>query len=158
MEPFEVIDVSADVGIRAYGETMEDLFTNAATGMYSLITDREGVREQREIIVNTESPSMEGLLVSWLNELIFHFDTYGFVGKKIVTVELSPSPTRSPRGEGSGQSQESAPAYTLTGAVSGEDFDPERHERRLLLKAATYHMLKIEKKDGKWMTEVIFDI
>lgn len=158
MKPFEVIDVSADAGIRAYGKTMEDLFTNAATGMYSLITDSEGVREQREIIVNAESPSIEGLLVSWLNELIFHFDTYGFVGKKIVSVNLRPSSTCSSRGEESGHSQGSAPAYTLKGAVLGEDFDPERHERRLLLKAATYHMLKIEKKDGQWTASVIFDI
>ena len=83
MEKFEVVDISGDAGIRAYGETLEDVFTNAAIGMYSLVTDLEGIGEIKEIVVTAESRSLEGLLVSWLNELIFHFDTYGFIGREI---------------------------------------------------------------------------
>ncbi|MBM4129219.1 MAG: archease, partial [Nitrospira sp.] len=37
-------------------------------------------------------------------------------------------------------------------------FDPERHERKLLVKAATYHMLRIERTDDVWEIDVIFDI
>jgi SHS2 domain-containing protein len=158
MKAFEVIDISGDAGIRAYGETMEELFINAATGMYSLITSLEDVGEQREIAVALESHSLEGLLVSWLNELIFHFDTYGFVGKKFLITEITPSVTLPPAERGSGQTQGSAPTYMLKGSVSGEDFDPERHERRLLIKAATYHQLSLEKREGQWVTNVIFDI
>lgn len=188
MKTFEVIDISGDAGIRAYGETAEDLFVNAAEGMYSLITNLEDVREVRTIPVVIESHSMEGLLVSWLNELIFHFDTYGFIGKKIMIAEITPSltlpPLRtqadSPRRKGGGDQIDAlhsqggeneinslspggrgwgeGEAYTLKGTVSGEDFDPVRHERKLLIKAATYHMLKIEKRDGQWVTDVIFDI
>ena len=202
MKTFEVIDISGDAGIRAYGETAEDLFVNAAEGMYSLITNLEDVREVREIPVIIESHSMEGLLVSWLNELIFHFDTYGFIGKKIMIAEITPSltlpPLRtqadSPRRKGGGDQidalrsqkgenkinslspggEKGSPgnrrfpgeevgwgegeAFKLSATVSGEDFDPVRHERKLLIKAATYHMLKIEKRDGQWVTDVIFDI
>ncbi len=149
MKTFEAIDISGEAGIRAFGETIEDLFINSAAGMYSLITDPEGILEQRQIAVEIESPSREGLLVSWLNELIFHFDAYGFVGRRIVITEISPSRQT---GQVAGES------YMLRATVSGEDFDPERHQRRLLIKAATYHMLKIEKKDGGWEADVIFDI
>jgi SHS2 domain-containing protein len=178
MKTFEVIDISGDAGIRAYGETVEDLFSNAALGLYSLITNPEDVGEVRELQVAVESRSMEGLLVAWLNELIFHFDTYGFVGKKIMIAELTPSPTLPPQGggdeintlhfqEGEGKINALSPGgrglgegevCKLRATVSGEDFDLERHERKLLIKAATYHMLKIEKKDGGWVTDVIFDI
>jgi SHS2 domain-containing protein len=42
--------------------------------------------------------------------------------------------------------------------ISGEEFDPERHEGKLLIKAATYHRLKIENRDHGWKAEIIFDI
>jgi len=46
----------------------------------------------------------------------------------------------------------------MSARVSGEDFDPERHEKRLLIKAATYHRLSIEEEEGQWVAEIIFDI
>jgi SHS2 domain-containing protein len=46
----------------------------------------------------------------------------------------------------------------LKATISGEDFDSERHESKLLIKAATYHKLRIEKTDDTWEAEVIFDI
>ncbi len=138
MKTFELLDISGDAGIRAYGETMEDLFVNAATGMYSLVTNPEDIREQREISLEIESHSVEGLIVSWLNELIFQLDAYGFLGKKINVKSMLDN--------------------RISAVISGEDFDPQRHETRLLIKAATYHMLKIEKQEGQWSASVIFDI
>ena len=76
--------------------------------------------------------------MGWLNELIFQLDTHGFIGRKVRIIGL---------GEES-----------VSAEISGEDFDPERHERRLLLKAATYHDLKVEQAGGNWTAEVIFDI
>jgi SHS2 domain-containing protein len=153
MKSFEVLDISGDVGLKAYGESLKDAFMNAAIGMYSLITDLEMVKEEKVLDVSVESDSMEGLLVSWLNELVFHFDAYGFAGKRITITELTPS---SPQGEG--EQPASLQAYRIKASVAGEDFNPERHESRLLIKAATYHRLKVEKKNGEWEIDVIFDI
>lgn len=36
---FEFFDVTADVGIRAYGKTLEDAFENAALAMFEVMTD-----------------------------------------------------------------------------------------------------------------------
>jgi len=148
MEKFKVLDVSGDVGLEAYGATVTEAFVNAAAGMYSLITDLEAVREKKTVAVTAESPSLDGLLVSWLNELIFHFDTYGFIGKRISVDEFTPSLTL-PGGSES---------CRIRATVSGEEFDPGRHEGKLLIKAATYHRLKVEKKDDRWEIDVIFDI
>jgi SHS2 domain-containing protein len=134
---FEVLDISGDVGIRAYGGSLEELFINAASGMYSLITDTDAIERRKTVEIEVESLSLEGLLVSWLNELIFQFDTYGFIGKEIEIMEFS---------EG-----------RIKASIRGEEFDEERHEKRLLIKAATYHNLKIV-RDGEWRAEVIFDI
>lgn len=139
MKKYEIIDISGDVGLRVYGENVGDVFINAAIGMYSLITDFNSIKEEKTIDVTIEGPSLESLFVSWLNELIFYFDTYGFIGKRIVINQR----------EGMG---------VLKASISGEDFDPKRHESRLLIKAATYNKLRIEKIDDRWEAEVIFDI
>lgn len=148
MERFEILDISGDIGLRAYGEDIKAAFINAATGMYDLITNLDAIEEKRTIDVLIEGDSIEGLLVSWLNELIFHFDAYGFIGKEINIIELTPEATQ----------LASMQACKLKASISGEDFDPERHESKLLVKAATYHRLRIEKKGDKWEIDVIFDI
>jgi SHS2 domain-containing protein len=149
MEKFKVLDVSGDVGIEAYGATVTEAFVNAAAGMFSLITNLDAVQEKKTVTVTAESLSLDGLLVSWLNELIFHFDAYGFIGKGITVDEFTPSP---PEGTGGEKS------CRIKAIVSGEEFDPRRHEGKLLLKAATYHRLRVENKDARWEIDVIFDI
>ena len=154
MEKVEILDVAGDAGIRAFGKSRQDLFVHAALGMYSLITNTDLLTDQKSITVSVESHSLDGLLVSWLNELIFHFDTYGFIGKKITITEFTTSITLPTRGGGLLMGE----AFRITAIVYGEEFDSERHEGKLLIKAATYHRLKIEKKDRIWETEIIFDI
>lgn len=138
VEKFEILDIAGDVGIRASGENKQELFVHAALGMYSLITDTDELREETSIAVSVESDTLDGLLVSWLNELIFHFDTYGFLGKHIDVLEMSDN--------------------RIDAHLWGEEFDSKRHEGKLLIKAATYHRLRIEQKDHLWEAEIIFDI
>ena len=138
MEKFKVLDISGDVGIKAFGKSIDEAFINAAIGMYSLITNLDSIKEKKTINVSVGSPSLDGLLVSWLNELIFNFDAYGFIGKKIEIKQFSDN--------------------RMVATVTGEEFDPECHEGKLLIKAATYHKLRIEKIDDMWEIDVIFDI
>src|SRR5712664_2085307 len=44
MQPFEVIEHTADVFIIAYGRSLEELFANAAVGMMSFLIDLASVR------------------------------------------------------------------------------------------------------------------
>lgn len=140
MKKYELLDISGDVGLKIWGKTLEELFENAAEGMYSLITNARQIKEKKTIGFVTESSSLESLFVSWLNELIFHFDTYGFIGKAIKIDSLSLS------------------KYRLNASVSGEDYNPQKHESKLLIKAATYHNLRIEKTGDIYKAEIIFDI
>jgi SHS2 domain-containing protein len=82
MKPYEFLDISGDAGIRAFGKTAVDLFINAARGMYDLITDMEGVGKTETVRISLSHDSPEGLLISWLNELIFRFDAHGFLAKR----------------------------------------------------------------------------
>ena len=138
VKQFETIDISGDAGIRAFGNDLSELFANAGTGMYSLITDLKDIGEAQHLAVTAQSETLEGLFIAWLNELVFHFDAYGFVGKKIAIVNLT--------------------GTSISAVLSGEEFDPCKHEQRLLIKAATYHRLSVEKRGDHWEADVIFDI
>lgn len=142
MKQFEVLDISGDIGLKAFGKSLKEAFINAASGMYSLITKLDAIEKKKTISISLEKHSLDALLVSWLNELIFYFDAYGFIGKKIVIEEVSFNTEE----------------FKLKAKISGEEIDPERHERKLLIKAATYHRLRIEKRNNFWEIDVIFDI
>jgi len=137
MKKYEQLDISGDAGLRIWGKDLEDLLTNAAEGLGELITDLSAIKvtETREVILSSERN--EDLLVKWLNELIFLFDTYGFVGKRF-EVNLK--------------------SDTLKAAVSGGIFNVETNEGRLLVKAATYHGLSLKQDAAGWEAVVVFDI
>ncbi len=143
--PFEIIDISGDVGLRISGKTVIDIFINAAKGLYNLITDTDSLEEKDSIEIYVKDDSPEGLLVRFLNELIFHFDARGFTGKD---VEIIKSNLENIQGNG----------FFINAKIKGEEFDPLRHESRLLIKAATYHNLKLYRDNSGWVSEIIFDI
>ncbi|MEJ2695187.1 MAG: archease [Candidatus Sulfobium sp.] len=149
MKRFELVDISGDAGIVAFGRSIKELFENAAAGMYSLVTDPEPIREKKTLSVAVEKDSLEGLLVAWLNELIFRFDVDGFIAKKIVITGFPEEAVYAGR---------EVRSLAVRASLSGEDFDPSRHEGKLLLKAATYHDLLIEKKGDIWRSKIIFDV
>lgn len=150
MKKYEQIDISGDVGLRVSGDSLESLFENAASGMYDLITDVSTIRrdEDKKIFISAEN--YENLLIRWLNELVFLYDTYGFTGKRVsVTIDNNVTASRS---------HDTATAIELRAVITGGIFNPDINEKRLLIKAATYHNLTLRKRKAGWEATVIFDI
>ena len=137
VKEFELIDHTADVGIRAYGVDIKQAFANAAKGLFSLITELENVDEVLHRDIKLTATDQEGLLVEWLNELIYLFDTENILFKRFDITQLD---------------------YTrLKARIYGERVDKVKHELKTGVKAATYHMLKVDKDDG-CKVQVLFDI
>jgi SHS2 domain-containing protein len=136
-EPFEVIEHTADVGIIAYGQSLEEMFANAARGMMSFLIDFSSVRLIEQRTVTADADDREGLLVAWLNELLVLLNADGFVPGRFTIQDLTD--------------------MQLRADVGGEPVDPTRHRFHLDVKAATYHRLEI-KQDGVWHARVIFDV
>ena len=137
MKDFELLEHTADTGIIAYGDNLKQLFSNAARGLFSLITDLESISDSVKRKVKVTALNREGLLFEWLNELIYLFDTNNMVFSrfditKIVNTELEAE-------------------------IYGEKVNPSRHSIKQGVKAATYHMLKVEDSDG-FKAQVLFDI
>jgi SHS2 domain-containing protein len=135
---FEIIDHTADVGIVAYGTDVEELFSNAALALFSLITELESIEEKLHFDLKVSSEHRDSLLVEWLNELIYLFDVEHILFNRFDIEDLT-------------HNQLKAVCY-------GETFDPMKHKIKVGVKAATYHMLKLDKNGGGYKAQIIFDI
>ena len=134
---FEILDHTADVGIIAYGADMSQAFANAARGLFSLITELDDVEEVLHRDIELTATDEESLLVEWLNELVYQFDTDGIIFKRFDIIQLN-------------NTQLKARSY-------GEKADSSKHKLKTGVKAATYHMLKVDRGDG-CKVQVLFDI
>lgn len=134
---FELIEHTADVGIEAYGADVKEAFVNAARGMFSLIVESGSVREVEYRNIEVTATDEESLLVTWLNELIYLFDVETMLFSRFDVAEL-------------GDTQ-------LKARVYGELVDDTRHKLKTGIKAATYHMVEVDRSQGV-RVRVLFDI
>src|SRR5690348_303283 len=72
---FELLDHPADIGFRAYGNSLEELFANCAHALISIVFDPSEVASKEHWKLNAEGIDMESLLVNWLNEVLYYVDT-----------------------------------------------------------------------------------
>ncbi len=135
---FELLEHPADIGFRAFADTLQELFVNSALAMLSIADDPAAADPRQEYPITVESGDREALLVDWLSEILYWFD-----GKRIAFRDFRVH-------------QFSDTAIHATGL--GEPRTPERHSARLIVKAVTYHQLKIEQRDGLWCAEVYLDV
>ncbi|MBI2853800.1 MAG: archease [Chloroflexi bacterium] len=133
---FELLEHTADVAMVAYGKSLPEAFANAAYGMFSIIVDVDTIREVESQMVTVKADDVEMLLVEWLNQLLFTFEVNRLVFKRFDVREFSD--------------------LNLVATCYGEKYDRERHGSKLGIKAATYHMLKVDPKTNQ--VRVIFDV
>ncbi len=134
---FEIIDHTADVGVIAYGVGMNEAFANAAKGLFSLIAELDAVEEVLHRDIEVSAPDQESLLVEWLNELIYLFDTENVIFKRFDVTRLN--------------------STHLKARSYGDKVDRTKHKLKMGVKAATYNMLKIDKSNGS-KVQVLFDV
>jgi len=119
------------------GADIKQAFANAARALFSLITELDDVEEGLHRDTELTAPDEESLLVEWLNELIYLFDAEHIIFKRFDITKLN-------------NTQLKARSY-------GEKVDSSKHKLKTGVKAATYHMLKVDKGDG-CKVQVLFDI
>jgi SHS2 domain-containing protein len=133
-ERFEEIEHTADLAIRAYGQDMRELFANAAYGMFALMAEPSVEKPAREREVSLEATDYEGLLVDWLNELIYLHEVEGETYSQFAIETLSPT--------------------KLKAHVTG---GPTKSKTKAI-KAATFHDLKINETANGFVATIVFDV
>jgi SHS2 domain-containing protein len=138
VKPFEVIEHTADIGIVAYGADIKQVFANAALGLFNLMADLENLKENTKREIELSAEDIEVLLVEWLNELVYISEVEHIIFKRFEVKELSNT--------------------QLKATCFGEKIKPRQHRLKREIKAATYHMLQLNKENGNYKVQIIFDI
>jgi SHS2 domain-containing protein len=135
----EVFEHTADLGLRIRAQTLEELFADAAQGLFAMIVENlDEVRPGEKRSFRIPGQDRLYLLFDWLNELLYTFEK-----EKLVFVQFAVHFTPD----------------SLEAEATGEPLDPQRHRPDHEVKAITYHGLKVEQlPEGGWLAEVIVDI
>jgi SHS2 domain-containing protein len=136
---YDLVEVTADVAVRARGSTLEELFTNAAWGMADLICDTATVEAGEERFVEASAHDPGSLLVAFLTELLVLHETEGVVFSAFdVRVVEEPD------------------GWRVKAFARGELYDHARHDLLHDIKAVTYHTLAVSPEEG--YAQVLFDV
>ncbi len=137
MNEIEIFEHTADIGIRLARPTLNLLFRDAAFGMFHIIAPGNEFRPliRKDIVV--EADDREQLLVAWLSELNFLFQTELFIPAEI-KVDVA--------------------GIEVRAVAMGETVDRGRHNVEIEIKAVTFHKIYVVQKSGQWQARVIFDI
>ena len=139
LKPFEFIEHTADAGMLVRGDTLISLFTNAAHGLFEMIAVIDTIDEVSVMDIHVQAETVEALFVTWLDELIFKHETEDMFFKRADVFNLS--------------------STELNAKVYGEPTNYDKHVVYTEIKAVTYHQLYvIQKPEGDWETQVIFDL
>jgi len=135
---FRFIDHTADIGVVVFGESLPELFQHAAQSFFSVLTELKNIHEKESHSFSLDAPGLEELLVSWLNEFLYLFETQGLLFSRFEIKNLN---------------QEHLEAIAW-----GEKYTAEKHPIKRIIKAVTFHQLFIQKQKGMWKTQIIFDL
>jgi SHS2 domain-containing protein len=134
----EVLEHTADLGLRIAAADMDLLFAEAARGLMSLVVENpEDVQPEVSRVIELQARDVEGLLADWLTELLYLFDAHKLLLCRF-SVKLK--------------------ELALRAEVSGELIDPHRHHLLREIKAITYHGLGVRPTADGWEARVIVDI
>ena len=136
MDKYELIEHTADIGLKACGGTLDEAFANAALGMFSIIVEPASIieAESRRVVVTADDA--EGLLFEWLNSLLYYFDVETLLFRRFEITEFEDN--------------------RLVAVCYGEPFDSSRHGLKIGVKSATYHQMEVNREDN--YVRVFFDV
>jgi len=140
MEKFQVLEHTADLKIRATGQTIEQMFANMAYGMFlNLMGEQEFLKtvdSTQDLVtqkIDIKAHDKEAMFIDFLNELIYLSDINNEI---YFQFDLKIEET------------------SIKGELKGKKVERFKYE----IKAVTYNDLIVKEDNGTWVGEVVFDI
>ena len=139
MKPYAYLEHTADMGMVVSGKDLTELLMHAAQGLFETIAVVGTVDETVSVEIHLTAESVEELFVGWLDELIFRHETAEVFFKRAEIRQCCET--------------------EMSAIVYGEPVNFDKHEVYTEIKSVTYHQLQVvQKGDGSWFAQVIFDL
>lgn len=136
---YRFLDHPSEELIEIVAASETEVFRDAATALFDLMTDLSGVEIQESFPVQLESPERHLLLIDWLNRLILlHEVEHVFFKHFNIHIKKDSD-------------------WSLTAVVAGQKIR-DNHERRLHAKSATYGQLEWKEEAGIHTVRFVIDV
>lgn len=133
---YELVDHTADIGLNVSGADLEEFLSDAALGMFAIICDRPPEGKAVGFEFELEADELEGLLIGWLSELLFLFDTESFVPREFNFIAIEPD--------------------RIEVRIEGTEVKSILCAREI--KAVTHHLLEVKQDNNGYKARVFFDL
>ncbi|MDP3041520.1 MAG: archease [Candidatus Omnitrophota bacterium] len=138
MKNYQVLEHTADIGIRVKSLSLAGLFKNAGLALTELSAEKQKNQypEKHKIVIMQKADNVEELFVNWLNELLSVSAAEALIFADIKINQIN---------------EQFVDAIAI-------GTDSRNYKTNVEIKAATYHQLKVQKTGFYWQAEVIFDV
>jgi len=135
---YEIIEHTADIGVRVRGKDLKELFKNAGLSLFKISSRKQFTKNKKHttIIIKLKAESIEELFINWLNELLSLSSAKGLIFHNLRIDSLR---------------ENTLQAHCIGSDIGNYIINTE-------IKAATYHQLKINESADGWQAEVILDV
>ncbi len=141
MNGYKFIEHPADIAVEITAESIEELFETGAEAWKASVLENSSAEIPFEFMIETESSTLEELLVEFLSELNFMLFSKKLVYSKTKSLIIDENNN-----------------YKLKAMLYFEDFNPSWHQLKNEIKAITYHQMKIVKTGNTYSSKLILDI
>lgn len=135
---FRLLEHTADIGFETWAETPAGVFAGSLEALMAIAAEEGEAVPRGELSIEVTGTDYADLLVNFLSEVLYQFDTGRFAASGVVIDEISPT--------------------RLVGRLVGEPREAARHRWRLIVKAITYHGLEMVHREGRWTARVFLDV
>ena len=134
---FEYFDVTADIGVKVWGNSINELFENAAIAVTSLMIDPASLKRNITKEIFVEGNDIPSLLINWITELLIIRDSEAILFSSF-KVNVS------------------SDGRTLTAKILGDHIIGSTIE--MDIKAITYSLFELEELDNSFHVQFVLDI
>src|SRR3989344_1392152 len=130
---YKFLDHTADLKFQAYGKMLNEVFENSALAITGTLYEKK-VKQSKKLKIKAKGRDLEALMLKFLEELLFIYETRGFILGKI-KVKIS-------------KNEKNLEADLLGEEIKGKT---ARH----YIKAVTYNEMFVKKIKGKFVAQVV---
>ena len=137
-EKYQLINHTADFGIRVFGADSRALFCNAVWALFDVLTEAEALTGDDSCSVTVSGDDWSDLMVNWLREVLYLWNGKGKLVKSVQILSLSEK--------------------KISAKIFFDAYARNRHIIKTEIKAVTYHQVYVRSGPSGWEAGVIFDI
>ena len=139
MEKYIYLPHTADIKFQAFGNELEECFSNAAFAVANIIC-KEKIKGIIEKEIKADGKDLEELLYNFLEEFLFLMDSKNFIISRFKKIKIYKKNDK----------------YTLSSEILGDDL--KKYKTQTGVKAITFNEMFVLKDKNNYKCQVVVDV